>query len=142
MYVKCWLFASEPNVSNLTWTMLYLASDVLLGQQVLALVVEDDMYLLGARPADVWAKHDEVGGISMHVFLVQVAREQLGVTTTAVDVLFVFHGELDDQRALLVGEGLVKLSGETVESGILAGLNTCRIQQIKELTLVVYGWNI
>ena len=45
----------------------YLASDVLLDEQVLPIVVEDDVDLLGARSADVWAEHNIVGGLSIHL---------------------------------------------------------------------------
>jgi hypothetical protein len=40
-----------------------LAADVLLGQQVLALVVEDDVHLLRSRAADVRACLAEKNGI-------------------------------------------------------------------------------
>ena len=46
-----------------------LAAHLLLGQQVLALVFEDDVHLLGAGAADVWAEHDVVGAVTVHVGL-------------------------------------------------------------------------
>ena len=48
----------------------YFAADVLLDEQVLPLVVEDDVNLLGARSADVWTKHDVVVRLAVHVSLV------------------------------------------------------------------------
>jgi hypothetical protein len=51
-------------------------------------------------------EHDEVWGVSVHVLCVKRAIEQLGITSTAIDVLFVLHGELKNQRLVLVGEGL------------------------------------
>merc|ERR1719167_879677 len=74
-----------------------LATDVLLDQVVLALVLEDDVDLLGAWAADVRAEHDIVGALAVHVSLVELAVEELDVATAAVDVLLVLDGELDHQ---------------------------------------------
>lgn len=52
-------------------------------------------HLLGTRPADVRPEHDLVGGFSVHIRLVKLAVEDLQVTASAVDVLLMFHGELD-----------------------------------------------
>lgn len=51
-------------------------------------------YLLGAGTADVRAKHNFVGSLAVHVGLLQLAVEHLEVTTSAVNVLLMFHGEL------------------------------------------------
>ena len=59
----------------------------------------------------------------MHVLGIQAAVEQLGVAATAVNVLLVLDGELEDQRLVAVGERL-ELGGHGVELGILAGLDT------------------
>ena len=42
----------------------------------------------------------------MHVALVQVGGEDLDVATSAVDLLLVLDGELDDQGLPLVAEGI------------------------------------
>ena len=73
-----------------------LAADVLLGQKVLSLVVEDNVHLLSAWAADVGTKHDVVGRVAMHGLLVKSTGEYLDIATTAVDVLFMLYGELDD----------------------------------------------
>lgn len=49
-------------------------------------------------------KHDIVGGVSVHVLLVQVRREEFDVAAAAVDLLLVLDGELDDQGLALVAE--------------------------------------
>lgn len=49
-------------------------------------------------------KHDVVGGVSVHVLLVQVRREEFDVAATTVDFLLVFNSELDDERFALVAE--------------------------------------
>ncbi len=55
----------------------HLASNVVLDEEVLALVVEDDVYLLGAWSTDVRPEHDVVVGLSVHVLLVHRTREYL-----------------------------------------------------------------
>ena len=102
----------------------YLATDIFLGKKVLALVVEDDMDLLGSRSTDVRPKHDHVWGITMEIFLVKIGREDLDVATSTVDVLFVLNLELDYQGFTLVAESLIKFGTESVELGILAGLDS------------------
>ena len=90
---------------------------------VLALVLKDDMNLLGSGSTDVGTKHDVVRRISMHIGLVQRAVEQLDVSTVAIDVLLVLHGELNHHRLVHIGEWF-ELGGHSVELGILAGLHT------------------
>ena len=80
----------------------YLALDVFLDEMVLALVVEDDVHLLGSRAADVRAEHDLVRRLAVHVLLVERAGEHLDVAAAAVDVLLVLHSELDHQRLIPV----------------------------------------
>lgn len=48
-------------------------------------------HLLGSWPADIWTEHDFVWRFAVHVSLVQFAVENLEVSTTAIDVLFMFH---------------------------------------------------
>merc|ERR1719234_1258406 len=81
-----------------------LATDVLLDQVVLPLVLKDHVHLLGARSANIRSKHDVVWRFSMHVSLVELAVEKLDVATTAVDVLLVLYGELDHQRFVHIGD--------------------------------------
>ena len=68
-------------------------------------------------------EHDVIGRVSVHIFGIKRAVEELGIATTAVDVLLVLNGELQDQGLVLVGEGL-ELGGRGVELGVLASLNT------------------
>merc|ERR1719322_1410711 len=100
-----------------------LAAHLLLGQQVLALVVEDDVHLLGAGAADVGAEHHVVRAVAVHISLVEGAVEELDVSAAAVDVLLVLDGELHDERLLLVGEGLLELGAGSVELGVLRRLD-------------------
>ena len=85
-----------------------LAPDVLLDQMVLALVLKDDVDLLGAGSADVRAEHDVVGALAVHVRLVELAIKELDVAAAAVDVLLMLHGELDHQRFVPVKKKLSK----------------------------------
>lgn len=123
----------------------YLALNVLLDEVVLALVVEDHVNLLGAVSTDVrpWrdrshyepppglrassgptglTEHDVILRVPVHVALVQVRGEDLDVAASAVDLLLVLDGELDDQGLPLVTEG-VKAGRHGVKAGILAGLD-------------------
>lgn len=58
----------------------------------------------------------------MHVALVQVRGEDLDVAASAVDLLLVLDGELNDQGLSLITEG-VKAGRYGVKAGILAGLD-------------------
>lgn len=49
-------------------------------------------------------EHDVVDRVSMHVLLVQARGEEFNVASTTVNVLLMFHGELDDQSLALVVE--------------------------------------
>lgn len=57
--------------------------------------VNKSAYLLGAWTANIWTEHQQVWGFTVHVLLFQGAVEHLQVTTTAIDALFVLHGELN-----------------------------------------------
>ncbi len=70
--------AHSPPHTHLVHT--YPASDVVLDEQILALVVEDDMDLLCARTTDVRPKHNVVVRLTVHVLLIQRAREHLEET--------------------------------------------------------------
>ena len=43
-----------------------------------------------------FTEHKKIGTVSMHVLLVKRAVENFDVSTTTVDVLFMFDGELND----------------------------------------------
>jgi len=101
-----------------------LAPNLLVNEVVLALVAEDHMNLLGARTANVGAKHNFIGGVAVHLCWLKFAVKDLGVATTTVNVLLVLDRELDDQGLALVAEGL-ELAGEGVEASIFRGLKTC-----------------
>ena len=59
----------------------------------------------------------------MHVSLIKRAIKQFGISTTAINVLFMLDSKLHDQRLLLSG-GWFEFRGQSVEFGILAGLDT------------------
>lgn len=69
-------------------------------------------------------EHDVILGVSVHVGLVEISREDFNVSASAVDLLLVFDGELDHQRFALVAEGLEAGRGG-VETGILTALQAC-----------------
>ena len=50
--------------------LTYFASDILLDQQILAFVGKNYVNFLCAGAADIWAEHDIVGALAMHVLLV------------------------------------------------------------------------
>lgn len=75
------------------------------------------------RP-DGLTKHDVILGVSMHVSLVEIRWKDFNISTSAVDLLLVFYGELDHQGFALIAEGLEAGRGG-IETGILAGLQTC-----------------
>ena len=62
-----------------------------------------------ASTADVGAEHDVVLGVAIEACLVKTLGEDLEVATTAVNVLLMLHGELNDKILALVGKGLRKL---------------------------------
>lgn len=70
------------------------------------MVAVTEKYIQGtaSQRASTLTKHDIVSGVSVHVLLVQVRREEFDVAATTVDFLLVLHGELDDQRFALVAE--------------------------------------
>lgn len=52
-------------------------------------------------------------------------KTYLNVTTTAVNILFVFYLELNNKSLVFVRERFFELSRNAVELRILTGLNTC-----------------
>lgn len=73
---------------------IILAANLLFDQMILALVVEDDVDAFGAWSANVWTEHHQVWRLTVQVLLFDGAVEDFQVATAAVDVLFVFDGEL------------------------------------------------
>jgi len=55
----------------------HLASNLFLREQILSLVVEDDVHFLGAVSAYVWAEHDLVRRVTVHVLLIEITSEHL-----------------------------------------------------------------
>ena len=74
-------------------------------------------------------KHDEVGRLSVHVLGIETAVEQLGVATSAVDVLLVLDGELDNDRLVAVRKWL-EFGRRGVELGVLAGLDALALLSV------------
>lgn len=77
------------------------------------------MNFLGAGAANIGPEHNSVCTVAMHIFLVEIAGEDLGVSSTAVNVLFVFHGELDNEGFAFIAERLVKFGGCSIKFGVL-----------------------
>lgn len=59
----------------------------------------------------------------MHVSLVQISWEDFYIATSTVDLLLVFHCELNHQRFTFVAER-IKSTGQSVKPGVLACLKT------------------
>lgn len=68
-------------------------------------------------------EHKEVGCVAVHILLVQTAVEHLDVATSAVDVLFMFNGELDYQRLVFIAEWL-EFAGNCIKPRIFRCLDT------------------
>ena len=96
------------------------AADFLLDEVVGAFVGEDDVDPFGGS-ANVRSEHDMVRSVAVHRLLIEVGTEDLHVTAAAVDVLFVFHLELDDKRRTLVAERF-ELGRDSVEASVLRRL--------------------
>lgn len=74
--------------------------------------------------------HVLVRGVTVEGGLVNGAGQDLDVATTAVDLLLVLDGILDDELLALVAE-LGELGGDLVEAGILRGVQTWQEEQIR-----------
>lgn len=66
----------------------------------------------------VHTKHDFVRRFTVHFFGLQVAVEQLDISTATVNVLLVLDRVLDDQVLVFVGERW-ELLGQRIEPGVL-----------------------
>jgi hypothetical protein len=73
--------------------------------------------------ADVRSEHDVVLGVPVEFLAVEWGRPKLEVSTTAVDVLLVLDGVLDDESLVLVAESR-EGGRDSVELGILGCLET------------------
>jgi hypothetical protein len=121
--------------------LIRLGGNILLDEVVLSVVVEDQVDLLGGGTANVRAEHDAereltsrhtptvkeyllVFRVTVEFLLVDSAGEDLDVSTSAVNVLLVLHGVLENQILTLVAE-LGEFGSVGVEAGILGGLDTC-----------------
>eukprot|EP00756_Hemistasia_phaeocysticola_P019626 Hpha_TRINITY_DN15673_c3_g1::TRINITY_DN15673_c3_g1_i8::g.98002::m.98002 len=97
---------------------------LLLPQQVLTLVVQDEVDLLGVT-ADVGAEHHPVRGLTVEVLRVVRLAQHLDVTATAVDTLRILQRERHHRLLVVLRcERLRDRRGDRVELGILAGLET------------------
>lgn len=63
-------------------------------------------------------KHDEVWGLSMHVFLVKWTVKYFQISTTTVNILLMLNRELDNERSVLVAKWF-KLGWQAIETCIL-----------------------
>lgn len=59
----------------------------------------------------------------MHLSLIQISREDLHVATAAVDLLLVFHGELDDHALAFIAKR-IKTGRGGIETSVLACLKS------------------
>ncbi|RUS71971.1 hypothetical protein EGW08_020264, partial [Elysia chlorotica] len=98
-------------------------ADFFFHKHVLSLVGKNDMDLLSSWAANDPTKHDVVRTLSMHFGLVKIAGEHFDVSSSTVDILFMFHCELDYQGFAFIRK-FVKLGGKSIKAGILGGLNT------------------
>lgn len=83
-----------------------------------------DNVKLRSRPTE----HDVVLRVSMQISLIEVSREDFHVAAPTIDLLLVFHSELDHQAFALVAERLEPCR-RSIEAGILAGLQTLTNQK-------------
>src|SRR6218665_3876314 len=61
----------------------------------------------------------------MKIGLIEIAAENFDVTTAAINVLFVFHGKLNDQVLVIVIDfSIFEFRRKSIESGILRRLDT------------------
>ncbi len=65
----------------------HLASDVLLDEMVLSLVVENHMHLLRARSANIRSEHDIVGRLTVEVLEVRIGGKNLESISTMLHSL-------------------------------------------------------
>merc|ERR1740133_355596 len=119
-------YAIDGHIEGVVWLdsqgvkvgeLVALGTEVLSLQQVLLVVVEDEVGALG-HTADVRSKHDVVLGVSVEFLAVEWGRSKLEVSTTAVDVLLVLDGVLNDESLVLVAESR-EGGRDSVELGIL-----------------------
>lgn len=80
--------------------------------------------LAPTRTTHIGSEHDRVLRIASELGLVQTRRKQLDVRTTAVNVLLVLGGELQNQVLVLIVEHIVHLRRVAIETSILRSLDS------------------
>merc|ERR1719198_2154268 len=102
--------------------------DLVVLQQVIALVVEDQVDPAHIVAAKIGAKHDGVVGVATKLCLVDLAREKLNVATAAkrVLLLLVLHCELENERLVDGRRGSRHLRREAVKAHVLGRLQALR----------------
>ena len=72
------------------------AANIFVNKEILALVTKYDMNFLCSWPTNVGSKHNFIRCFSMHIFWFQLAVKDFCISTTTVNVLFMFHSELNN----------------------------------------------
>lgn len=81
-------------------------------------------------------KHDVILWVPVHGGLVKVRREDLDIAASAVNLLLMLDGKLDDQGLSLIAEG-IKAGRESVKADVLAGLDTWCSKKEKEKKICI-----
>lgn len=74
-YLVCLVWVKDERVD--VRELVAFARNVLVDQVVLAVVVDNDVHLLGGRAANIRAKHDGVVGVTVELLGVVARREKL-----------------------------------------------------------------
>lgn len=82
------------------------------------------------RHRNLLTKHNKVWRISMEFLLIQIFRVKLNVSTSTVNVLFMFYCELDNQWFPFIAKGFFQLGRNSIEFSILGCLDTYKITTI------------
>jgi hypothetical protein len=105
--------------------LVSLARDGLGDHEVLTPVVEDDVHSTSGGSTDIWTEHDGIWRVTVEVGLIKTGRKQLDVSSTAINVLLLLDGVLEDEGLTMSGgNGLVQLGGNLVEAGVIICLET------------------
>jgi len=72
------------------------AANIFVNKQIFALVTKYNMNFLCSWPTNVGSKHNFIRCFSMHIFWFQLAVKDFCISTTTVNVLFMFHSELNN----------------------------------------------
>merc|ERR1712032_204931 len=82
--------------------LIILAPDVLLDEFSFTTLGQAEVNLFGPGPTDVWAEHDIIGRITIHLCWIDTGGEKLNITTAAIDILLMLHLVLDHQSLAFV----------------------------------------